>query len=393
MARITMRNLCFNWTGDIGSCRFGDRCNFQHSDVAAPVNCSYQPQVRGQVSPADCIEYPPPKYEGVGGMPRRPCKNWDGSFGSCRYGDACLFSHDTDRPCVPGLVPSNRWNKQQLGKGQPDISRTSSSSTTDACPADCIEYALLPKDLDALWGRFESVTAKTGAVISYSFRKDEVVSIRGSSESIKAAQIELERLLSDLQTRVLAECCVCLEVPEHSGRAYGLLEGCEHVVCFSCAMKWRQNHNVSREARLGCPVCRALTHMIVPYPEAVQGDDRLNAIADYKNRCKAIQCKWSTRGERCPAGKHCIFDHSRAPQVIQKPRAIHFSELFGDSSDDEDLSSFLVEGAIYVYSDSDDDLDFSDEELVQAIAALRRARAGTERHRRYPRQTGRRGRH
>jgi hypothetical protein len=400
MARMEMRSHCRNWTGDVASCRFGDRCNFQHSDDAVHMNRSFKPRQPNLFSSdtrlAECIEYPlPPKYPGTAGMPRRLCRNWNGSSGSCRYGDACLFLHDNDGPCPPGLMPSSRWNRQRLaqGEGQSDLFRTSSSSS-DACPTDGTEYPLSSKDLDSLWARFDFITAKTGATISHSLRKDEVVTIRGSPESIAAAQIEIERMLSELQSRVLAECCVCFEAPPHSGRAYGLLEGCEHVVCFSCAMSWRQNHQVSREARLGCPVCRALTHMIVPYPEAVQGDERLKAIADYKKRCKEIQCKWSTRGERCPAGKHCIFDHSRAPQVIEKPRVISFSELFGDSSDDEDFASFLLEGGIYVYSDSDaESLDFSDQELAEAIAALRRARAGTERARRYPRsQPGRRRR-
>ena len=248
-----------------------------------------------------------------------------------------------------------------------------------------LQYPLAPEDLEATWSHFDSIATDTGVRICYSSDK-ESITIRGFLDQIVASKNRIESILPNFQRRI-NECCICHEDPMQKEEKVGLFEKCDHVACFTCIMEWRQqNRQVSREARLGCPLCRTLSHIITPYPEVLTGDLRLAAIDGYKDQCRQTPCRWSTQGQPCPAGRHCLYDHTRSPQVIERPRIIRFSELF-EESDGEDFSNFLLEGGIRVYSDSDaESLDFSDQELAEAMAALRRARAGTGRVRHYPRR-------
>ena len=248
-----------------------------------------------------------------------------------------------------------------------------------------IQYPLSPEDLDATMSHFDSIATDTGVRICYSSDK-ESITIRGFLDQIVASKNRIEAILPNYQ-RMINECCICNEDPMQKEEKVGLFEKCDHVACFTCIMEWRQqNRQVSREARLGCPLCRTLSHIITPYPEVLTGDLRLAAIDGYKDQCKQTPCRWSTQGQPCPAGRHCLYDHTRSPQVIERPRIIRFSEFF-EESDGEDFSNFLLQGGIHVYPDSDaESLDFSDQELAEAMAALRRARAGTGRARHYPRR-------
>jgi len=141
-----------------------------------------------------------------------------------------------------------------------------------------------------------------------------------------------------------------LEAPQANSREkYGLLEGCEHVVCMACVMSWRQNKQVSREARLGCPVCRVVSYIVVPWPKPAVGDEKLAIFAQHRERCNATPCKWSTRGLPCPAGKEYLFDHSEAPQVRRHDNQRFGSRLRG-LLDDEDMVEALIElaGEIHI---------------------------------------------
>lgn len=109
-------------------------------------------------------------------------------------------------------------------------------------------------------------------------------------------------------------------------------------------MSWRQRKEVSREARLGCPVCRVVSYIVVPWPEPAVGDEKLAILAQHRERCSATPCKWSTRGLPCPAGKECLFDHSEAPQVRRR----HDEDRLGLGRlrgllEDEDMLDALIE--------------------------------------------------
>ncbi|CAE8609648.1 unnamed protein product [Polarella glacialis] len=166
-------------------------------------------------------------------------------------------------------------------------------------------------------------------------------------------------------------------------------------------MAWRKNAKTSKEARLGCPVCRTVSYLIVPWHRPVQGDEKLAVLEHQKEKYRATKCKWSLDGKPCPAGKHCMFDHSDAPQVVMhRNRGLHgfgLGGLFGIDSDsdldDDDVAAALYElispiferpegprrrggmgrrGGGMQSAGSDDEVDSDAEaEFVAALSALR----------------------
>eukprot|EP00440_Ansanella_granifera_P056513 gb/GFBE01061259.1/.p1 GENE.gb/GFBE01061259.1/~~gb/GFBE01061259.1/.p1 ORF type:complete len:249 (+),score=37.49 gb/GFBE01061259.1/:1-747(+) len=228
------------------------------------------------------------------------CRYWTGVDGSCRWGDNCHFHHsgNVSTPAAAQPKPCRAWTGE-LG----------SCRFGAAC---------------RFWHEAPAAESQHGA-----------------------------------------ECCVCLEVPaQGSGTTkravYGLLEACEHVVCMACVMTWRQNRNVSREARLGCPVCREVSYIVVPWPKAVLGDEKLAVIEQHRERCKATPCKWSTSGQACPAGKYCIYDHSLAPQIRHGRNRSSLRRLQNESSDEWSEMS------------SDDELETDDDIAERLLRQLRR---------------------
>ena len=250
------------------------------------------------------------------------------------------------------------------------------------------EYPLSSDYFAKLQQKLKFVAMNNQVSISYSEHK-ESITICGFRRRIETAQPRIEEILQENVPNFQSQsddpqCFICYENPKESGKEFGLLENCDHVACLDCITRWINNRN--GPTRLNCPVCRVRTHIIAPYPEPLRGDRRRTAIANHIYKCSQTPCMWSAQGQHCPDGRNCIYDHSRAPQVTERPHGISLSELFGDS-DDEDSASFLLQGGIHVYSDSDaESLDFSDTELAEAMAALRRARVGTGRARRYPRR-------
>ena len=250
-----------------------------------------------------------------------------------------------------------------------------------------LKYSLVsysPTDLDNLVRKFYSITNKTGAILRYVINEnEETLFIYGTIHQIIAAKNKIKCIILNFDYKDNQNCSICDKDPKKDKKPFGLLKNCNHIFCYSCIMRWRKESKNQRsdEARLGCPVCRICSYQVFPYHEAIFDNERLAVIANKEYICKQTPCKWSTRGIPCIPGKHCIYDHSSAPQVIPKPNIIDWSELVDDSSDN-DFTSFLLEGGIYVYSDSEaDDLDFSDRELAEAIINLRLQRRRTNRER------------
>eukprot|EP00933_Yihiella_yeosuensis_P054260 TRINITY_DN5265_c0_g5_i1.p1 TRINITY_DN5265_c0_g5~~TRINITY_DN5265_c0_g5_i1.p1 ORF type:complete len:420 (+),score=76.92 TRINITY_DN5265_c0_g5_i1:160-1419(+) len=266
-AGVTHKQACKNWTGVTGSCRYGDLCQFSHS------NCNNEQPGPNSAARQDRTSV------------QRPCKNWTGTLGSCRFGSQCLFLHD-----------------------------------------------------------------------------------RGDGRRTSA--------MDELESHKIPACCVCLEEPRQRKVSYGLLEGCDHAVCMPCVMAWRKNHDVSREARLGCPVCRTLSYIVVPWPEAASGDEKLAIVSQQKERWRVTPCKWSSAGKPCPAGKHCMFDHSNAPQVVQQSRRRRSRDPFGDIDEDILMLSALMRpligggGNAWGLDDSSSEGE-EDDEIEEAIQFAR----------------------
>jgi hypothetical protein len=232
--------------------------------------------------------------------------------------------------------------------------------------------------LNIIWKHLSSISSETGVEIKYS-NKNNLITIIGTNDQITTTKDKFYSIISPSQSENDEICCICLESIKKMFKSFGILESCNHVFCYECIMNWRKNKTFSKKVRLGCPSCRTLTHLIIRYDENVsEPEEKRRLFKNYKERCKTIPCKWAARNEPCSAGKHCLYDHSKTPPVKHhyQPRTIIHSELAEILFDDDaDFASFLLEGDIYVYSDSDiESIDFSDEELAEAIAALRRTR-------------------
>lgn len=294
---------------------------------------------------------------GLGG--KTLCRNWTGKLGSCAWGIDCRYAHDATggqlNPLAEEFVPGQR------------------SYTSVPVPLEC---------LDEFQQALESIKRESGAEIYYDSISQSGI-IEGTPEQLMDASTKVMATIEKSLQQCSAECCVCFEAPRkrpgpnRNRDRYGLMEGCDHVVCMQCIMNWRKNAKTAREARLGCPVCRKLSHIVVPWHEALRGEERLNVLHQFKERCKTTPCKWSSGGQRCPAGKHCLYDHSRAPQVFEPRREMQLD------SDDEDEALFLFEALSNLTSlierrsritralfDSDDDVE-SDEEISAFLRGLR----------------------
>ena len=199
---------CKYWKNGITtSCRHGDNCRFIHS-TSSSSNDIHITNLDEQNNRND-------GNSSSSSTKNIPCKNWDGTPESCKYGVKCRYLHSINPKKYIPYIPCKHWNGQN-----------------DSCPY--------------------------GSKCSF--------------------------LHAVSNNRPLEACCVCMTAPinDEKRNKYALLERCDHVICMSCAIAWRKNLQVSKEARLGCPICRKLSSIITPCYEALQGDERLKKIDEYK---------------------------------------------------------------------------------------------------------------
>lgn len=321
---------CHYWTGVVGSCRFGETCRFLHHEPELYLDsCDLMPPAREEVAAAvdagtrvrNAGQLNPLAVEFVPSSPSRICT------GIARVDQETSDAFD----CTGGNV------------NRAAVDGVSEQYSYVSFPVHGSQAGTLIHCLDSVR---EDINLSGGQVY-YDWETQSVV-VMGTPEQQEVASVLVFKVVEEVHQRHNAECCVCLEAPRKRDSAnnarpvYGLLEHCDHIVCLPCIMAWRQNSEASRQARLGCPVCRTLSYIIVPWPESVIGDEKVAVVAQHKERCKVTRCKWSSNGQRCPAGKHCMYDHSRAPQIIERIRRQRFGEPADSSDDDDDLITFLA---------------------------------------------------
>ena len=120
------------------------------------------------------------------------------------------------------------------------------------------------------------------------------------------------------------ECGICLErvtsKPRLGERRFGLLSHCPHPFCLACIRDWRdggtardateQTAGKLEQARK-CPLCRELSHFIIPSTTWPRSEEEKSAIiAEYKNRMDRIPCRNFDYGDgHCPFGSSCHYAH------------------------------------------------------------------------------------
>ncbi|XP_035206836.1 uncharacterized protein LOC118181748 [Stegodyphus dumicola] len=87
-------------------------------------------------------------------------------------------------------------------------------------------------------------------------------------------------------------CCICLEdVYSKSDRAdrwFGILRNCKHSYCLKCIRQWQKTKNFRLTP---CPVCRALSSLIIPSEIWVEDDnEKTELIENYFTSKMKIRC-------------------------------------------------------------------------------------------------------
>lgn len=88
---------------------------------------------------------------------------------------------------------------------------------------------------------------------------------------VDACVAEMERALAVEETRAKGdgvECGVCMEVVLDKARAadrrFGILSHCDHAFCLACIRGWRATGAAATDSTRACPLCRTLSHYVVP---------------------------------------------------------------------------------------------------------------------------------
>ena len=80
---------------------------------------------------------------------------------------------------------------------------------------------------------------------------------------------EEERLRQERLSRSRGKLCgICMEevisLEPASERRFAIFEKCKHVFCLKCIRNWRSNNAYEKDLVRSCPICRTLSHFIVP---------------------------------------------------------------------------------------------------------------------------------
>ena len=120
------------------------------------------------------------------------------------------------------------------------------------------------------------------------------------------------------------ECGICLEkVLSKPDPRFGIL-ACSHPFCLSCIRSWRAKdrepsfHSSSsetpnpRDLVRSCPICRCITHFIIPSSVWISHpDEKEHLVSLYKRKLSQIPCKYFDYGRSiCPFGSSCFYEHS-----------------------------------------------------------------------------------
>lgn len=135
------------------------------------------------------------------------------------------------------------------------------------------------------------------------------------------------------------ECGICLEkVLSKADPRFGILSSlflqahpflieCNHPFCLSCIRQWRASKDTqtspqhslflasdpaaAKETIKSCPLCRELTHFIIPSSVWISHpDEKEKLVALYKRRLSSIPCKHFDFGRsECPFGVSCFYEH------------------------------------------------------------------------------------
>jgi len=146
--------------------------------------------------------------------------------------------------------------------------------------------------------------------------------------------VAMEKERKDSASR---KCGICHQLTLKLNRKFGLLISCTHSFCLQCIREWRGSSEHSRERVRACPICKVVSHYVIPCDRHVSEQSRKQrVIAEYKYRLQEIDCKHYSRGKAvCPFGEACFYRHEDGSVAKSKVSSDH---LFDD--DDFELNNF-----------------------------------------------------
>lgn len=157
-------------------------------------------------------------------------------------------------------------------------------------------------------------------------------------------------------------CHICYEVPSK----YGILPACKHKFCLDCITHWSHQH----EVELVCPLCRTVSHIIVPANFAPSAKQCEIIVQTFIKRCSSQPCRWFERANNlhiasvlhpwCPAYNDCYFSHE-----INGRRFIFTEEYIAAKKKElalNALDEYTDDSEVYSLSWGSAAEDFSDEE-------------------------------
>jgi len=263
-----------------GKCNYGDRCRYDH---IKPATTSAPPRAPRMLVP------PPPTCT--------PCETsnstqWGMSNGpkdsnSTTPGATQVLSLERAASLLCPFAAAGRCTRQQC----PYLHGL-------ACPV-CGMQCLHPERPETHQAHISSCAQKTR-------KKAKDVALQAASSAV--------------------ECGICLERvverPERTERRFGILENCSHAFCLSCIRSWRSQDGQGAEVLRACPVCRVMSHFVIPSATFV--DDpatKQELIDDYQGNMKRIPCRHFNYGEgECPFGTSCFYLHQYrdgTPEVVK----------------------------------------------------------------------------
>ncbi|KFM28550.1 E3 ubiquitin-protein ligase makorin [Auxenochlorella protothecoides] len=265
-----------------GTCRYGQACTFSHD---------------------------------LQDTPSMVCKYWAAGF--CKYGDKCRYDHKhphrapraAPKPAATsGTAPSPEPGAPGLGSEPP-----ASHALLASLPLD-------PFETDAGQG------AEPGAAAVVD--DDAMDGLGGWEEEGPAHLRECGARHDRLAARQAAarlECAICLErvlgKAEAGARRFGLL-ACDHVFCLACIRSWRQEGEVDVDTALRtCPVCRQTAFFVTPSTVWPESAEQKQAIVEgYRAKLASIDCMHFDKGRgACPFGASCHYKHAYEDGTVEVP--------------------------------------------------------------------------
>ncbi|XP_067128869.1 E3 ubiquitin-protein ligase makorin-2-like isoform X2 [Centruroides vittatus] len=201
-------------------------------------------------------------------------------------------------------------------------------------------------------------------------------------------EIERDMELSFAVQRSLGKTCgICMEVVVEkeppTERRFGILEKCNHVFCLTCIRQWRKMKQFESKNIRACPECRVLSDFVTPSRYWVETkEEKEKLIEDYKKALSSKPCKYFKQGRgECPFAGACFYLHAypdgtkaQLPPPRPRRRRNQDGDLetmeriflwdFFEVRDDQLLLQVDIEEMLDLFSDTEDESDWSDLDVL-----------------------------